>query len=223
MKLKDESEQSTLSFNNENTSGGLSLKDTDNRPPLEFQDTESETHSQNPWDVPKTNTSDNVSSAATGTANFTDSVTAAQPEFYPGFDEPYVSTSTSTVKHDISFKEFYQSHCSQNIKKNINASAIMLYVCSCVTLILSFVATALGVDIMAAALDAFILLGLALGIHIGKSRVCAIIVLIYSILNCMYSIVATGKVSGYLIILAGIYATIYTFKARKEYNEYINS
>lgn len=75
---------------------------------------------------------------------------------------------------------------------------------------------------MAAALDAFLLLGLALGIHIGKSRVCAVIVLVYSILNCLYALISTGKMSGYLIIIAGIYATIYTFKARKEYKEYIN-
>ena len=75
---------------------------------------------------------------------------------------------------------------------------------------------------MAAALDAFLLLGLALGIHIGKSRACAVIVLVYSILNCLYALISTGKMSGYLIIIAGIYATIYTFKARKEYKDYIN-
>ena len=158
--------------------------------------------SPNPWDNPNSTTSQN--------------------NVYAEYDEPYVSTSTSTITRDISFKEFYQKHCSDSVKKNIKGAAITLYVCSAITLLVSFAATALGVDIMAAALDAFLLLGLALGIHIGKSRACAVIVLVYSILNCLYALISTGKMSGYLIIIAGVYATIYTFKARKEYKDYIN-
>lgn len=144
-------------------------------------------------------------------------------EFYPGFDEPYVSTSTSTVKKNISFKEFYKDYCSSNTKRNINGSAIVLYVCFGITLALAFAASALGMDLWASIIDAILVLGLALGIHIGKSRVCAVIILVYSIINCIYSLIATGRMSGYLVIIAGVYATIYTFKARKEYNEYINS
>lgn len=143
-------------------------------------------------------------------------------EFYPGFDEPYVSTSTSSLKQDITFKEFYGSHCSLNIKKNINGAAIALYFCCALTFILSFVASALNIGSIGSIIDAIFLLGLALGIHIGKSRACAVIVLIYSILNCIYSLVATGRMGGYLIIMAGFYAVIYTFMAHKEYNEYIN-
>lgn len=79
----------------------------------------------------------------------------------------------------------------------------------------------MGISIMASAVDAILVLGLALGIHIGKSRACAVIILVYSILNCLYSVVTTGRLGGYLIIIAGIYATIYTFKARREYKAFI--
>lgn len=74
---------------------------------------------------------------------------------------------------------------------------------------------------MASVLDAILILGLALGIHIGKSRACAVIILVYSILNCLYALVRTGRAGGYLIIIAGGYATMYTFMARREYKEYI--
>lgn len=127
------------------------------------------------------------------------------------------------MTNDITFKEFYKKYCSDKTKKNINAAAIALYFCAAVTFIVSFMALAFAADTPAAMLDAFIILGLSLGIHIGKSRVCAIIVLIYSIINCIYASVLTGRPGGYLILIAGIYATIYTFKARKEYKDYINS
>ena len=199
MTLKNE--ENTLSFGDTNFNQETGAADTPaGTSPFDTPTTASA--SPNPWDNPNSTTSQN--------------------NVYAEYDEPYVSTSTSTITRDISFKEFYQKHCSDSVKKNINGAAITLYVCSAITLLLSFAATALGVDIMAAALDAFLLLGLALGIHIGKSRACAVIVLVYSILNCLYALIATGKMSGYLIIIAGVYATIYTFKARKEYKEYIN-
>lgn len=201
MTLKDENEEKTVSFQDTNSNQETVSADTTvGTSPFDTPTTAST--SPNPWDNPNSTTSQN--------------------DVFAEYDTPYVSTSTSTITRDISFKEFYQKHCSDPVKKNIKGAAILLYFCSAITLLVSFAATALGVDIMAAALDAFLLLGLALGIHIGKSRACAVIVLVYSILNCLYALISTGKMSGYLIIIAGIYATIYTFKARKEYKDYIN-
>lgn len=199
MTLKNE--ESTLSFQDTNFNQETAPADTAANMDASDNPNTVSTNA-NPWDNPNR--------------------TADQSDVFAEYDTPYVSTSTSTITRDISFKEFYQKHCSASVKKNINGASILLYFCSAITLLVSFAATALGVDIMAAALDAFLLLGLALGIHIGKSRVCAVIVLVYSILNCLYALISTGKMSGYLIIIAGIYATIYTFKARKEYKEYIN-
>ncbi|MDE6566896.1 MAG: hypothetical protein K2K70_04070 [Lachnospiraceae bacterium] len=121
----------------------------------------------------------------------------------------------------MSFKEFYKFYCPSKIKKNINAAAIILYCCSVLTFLLSIVAAKMGISVLASAVDAVLVLGLALGIHIGKSRACAVIVLVYSILNCLYSVITTGRLGGYLIIIAGIYATIYTFMARREYKAFI--
>lgn len=141
---------------------------------------------------------------------------------YAEYDTPYVTTSTAAITKDINFKDFYKNYCSSTTKKNINGAAIALYICSGFTLVVSIAAIAFGLDIFAGALDAIVMLCLALGIHIGKSRVCSVIVLVYSIINLMFSMATTGRPSGWLIIIAGIYATIYTLKAHKEYKEYIN-
>lgn len=142
--------------------------------------------------------------------------------FNPEFDDTYKYTPSSSMKKDISFKEFYKDYCSADIKKNITGSAVALYVCSGITLFAAIAVSLFGIDIMAGVIDAILMLGLALGIQIGKSRACAVIILVYSIFNCLYSLVTTGRLSGYLIIIAAVYATIATFKARKEYKEYIN-
>lgn len=139
-------------------------------------------------------------------------------EFYESYGR---YDSTYNRQQDISFKEFYNYYCTPKIRKNINAAAIILYCCSALTFVLSFVASIMGVGIMASALDAILVLGLGLGIHIRKSRVCAVIVLIYAIFNCLYSFATTGRPSGYLIIIAGGMAVQYTFMAYKEYKEYI--
>ncbi|MDO5155292.1 MAG: hypothetical protein Q4D51_04945 [Eubacteriales bacterium] len=213
MTLNDENQESGLSFREEPIGDGLSFKEEPTPSGLSFKEDTSATDSSF-QEEPTT---------STYTAPESTSYEAEVPTAYaPEFDEPYVSSaSTSAYASNITFKEFYKDYCSATTKKNINGSAITLYICSGITLIASILATALGVNIMAAALDAVLMLGLALGIHIGKSRVCAVIVLIYSLINCIYTMTQTGRPGGWLIIIAGAYATIATFSARKEYKEYI--
>lgn len=121
----------------------------------------------------------------------------------------------------MSFKEFYKFYCPSKIKKNINAAAIMLYCCSALNFLLFFVSAKIGISGLVSVVDAVLVLGLALGVHIGKGRACAVIVLVYSILNCLYCLVTKGQLGGYVIIIAGVYATIFTFMARREYKEFI--
>lgn len=121
----------------------------------------------------------------------------------------------------MSFREFYKDYCTSNVKKNINCAVALLYLCSVTTMVISIVATKLGLGVMASILDAILILVLGLGIHIWKSRACAVIVLAYSIFNCLYALITTGRPAGYLIVIAGVLSTVFTFKARQEYKEYI--
>ena len=126
-------------------------------------------------------------------------------------DEPYISNQSRMSK-----KEFYKQPSMKKIRGNINACGIITYICAAIT----FLANILLTQNLAGIVDVLLLLGLGLGIHIGKSRVCSVILLVYAGFNTIYMIVTTGRLGGYLILICGIYAVIETFKFQKAWSEY---
>ncbi len=112
-------------------------------------------------------------------------------------------------------KEFLKQPECKKCAGNINGAAITLYICAGLSLVLNVLASnILGL------LDVLVIVGLALGIHLAQSRVCAILVLAYAIYNTIYMIVATGKVGGYLIIIAAVYGVMATFQFQKAWKNY---
>ncbi len=101
------------------------------------------------------------------------------------------------------------------MKSEIKASAIIAYICAGVTLLVTLVS-----GNMFSLLDVVILLVLGLLIHLKQSRACAIILLVYSLINVVYTIISTQSFGGYLIVIAGIFAVIYTFKFDKAWKAY---
>lgn len=126
-------------------------------------------------------------------------------------ENPYVSSGARMSK-----AEFYKQPALKKNRANINACAIITYICAACTFLINIVL----VNNVSGMLDVCLLLGLGLGIHLGKSRVCAIILLVYAGINAIYTIVLTGRLGGYLIIICGIYAVIETFKLQKAWKEY---
>ena len=116
-------------------------------------------------------------------------------------------------------KEFLELPENAKLKKEINTSGIFCYVCAA----LSVVVGVLLAGNYAVLLDAVILIGLGLGVHLAKSRVCAIILLVYSVFNVVYLLVSTGRFGGYLIVIAAVYAVINTFKLEKAWKAYRQS
>ena len=62
-------------------------------------------------------------------------------------------------------------------------------------------------------LDVGLLLGLGLGIHLRQNIPCAIILLVFSIINILVMLVTSGTFGGWLLLIAGIIATVNTTKA----------
>ena len=112
-------------------------------------------------------------------------------------------------------KEFLKLPENKKMKSEINASAIICYICAGITLLVTLTS-----GNMFSLLDVVILLVLGLLIQLKQSRACAIILLVYSIINVVYTIISTQSFGGYLIVIAGIFAVIYTFKCEKEWKEY---
>ena len=69
----------------------------------------------------------------------------------------------------------------------------------------------------AALVDVAILLGLGLGMHLGKSKGCAICMLIYSIYSVVVNLITTGTFSGWLLLVLGIMAVQVFDKAEKRF------
>ena len=50
-----------------------------------------------------------------------------------------------------------------------------------------------------------IVIGLGVGVHVAKSRACAVVLLVYSVFNMIYMLLLAGMPGGWLILVCGIY------------------
>lgn len=132
-------------------------------------------------------------------------------------DQPWGNPTTSAAtmeNRDISKAEFCRNYAADKTRKNIRGSAILCYICAVVT-------AALGIMFNPFMLiDAAIVLVLGLLIHLKQSRVCSIILLVYGIVSCVVMLLDTGRLGGWLVVLAGVFAVIYTFRLDKEYQAF---
>ena len=116
----------------------------------------------------------------------------------------------------LSKKQFYAQCASKKDKGNIRAAAILGYICAGATLLLGVLMQNYFIII-----DVAIILGLSLGIHLAQSRVCAVLILIYSLINVIFSLLATGQISGWWLIIVGVCGIIGTFDFHKNYQNYL--
>ena len=143
---------------------------------------------------------------------------AAQPYAAPQYAAPQnPAVMPKNAKQFIKQMSHIQEY--KNIRTEINVCGILFYVFAAATIALSLLVKSSGAGLV----DAFILVGFGLWIQLGYSRVGSIIALVYSILNMIYMTVSTGKLGGYLILIAAVCSVIYTFKAAKAFKQYKES
>lgn len=111
-------------------------------------------------------------------------------------------------------REFAKTYYKENIYKEITSCAIGAYILAAIGLVIGFVLD------MNSVLDAVIVVALGLWLQFGLSFPASIILMIYSIFNCIILLVTTGRPGGYLYILLGIFAIKYTNMLSKEYKRY---
>ena len=126
---------------------------------------------------------------------------------------PYANAAAAENRN-ISKSEFFRSCAPDQMRKNIIASAILCYVSAVITAVFAIMFNPFMF------LDVIIILVLGLLIHLKQSRVCAVLLLAYSAFNCVVTLLSTGQFSGWLILLAGVFAVIYTFRLEKAYQEF---
>lgn len=113
-------------------------------------------------------------------------------------------------------KEFIDLPENAKLKKELKTSGIICYICAGITLVMGLLVSGNYYII----LDVALLVGLGLGIHLKQSKACAIALAIYGVISMVVGLVVNGQPSGWLILLAGVYAVIYAFKLDKAWKQY---
>ena len=110
-------------------------------------------------------------------------------------------------------EEFRELPAMKTCKSNINSCGIVLYVLGAINI---------GIQIYLGGfpIDGIVLILLGLGIHLGKSRICAILCTAYGAFNMIYMVMTTKRISGWWILLVAVYALIYTFKYHSAWSRY---
>lgn len=114
----------------------------------------------------------------------------------------------------ISKKEFRNNVAF--FKERIRAIAILCYFCSGLYVFAWYFYN------LPVIVDFWLMLGLVLGMHLGKSKACAISILILGCLEVIASIVA-HSFGGYVWVIAGIAAVVVFAQADSQYRKYISN
>lgn len=155
---------------------------------------------------------------APDTNTVSNSLYAEKPSYTPSepiAPAPAYAPATAYAPAVTTKKEFIQLPENAKLKKELKTSGILCYVCAGITLVMGL----LGENYYII-LDVALLVGLGLGIHLKQSKGCAIALAIYAVINMIVGLSVNGQPSGWLILLAGVYAVIYSVKLDKAWKQY---
>lgn len=116
----------------------------------------------------------------------------------------------------MSLNEFYKLPEMKTCRTNITVAAVCMYISA----VVSFLLNVLLFNDAWVLVDCALLVGMALGVQIGKSRVCAVIAVVYSVFNTLSYLLEDGMIGGWLIIAAAFCAVYGTFRLKKAYEKY---
>lgn len=131
-------------------------------------------------------------------------------------NQPLKQTPNGSKK--MKRREFYNLPKNGEIKKKITQITTCLYIISACSIIMNRTA-----GIFIALLIAALFIGLGIGIGRFQSKVCAIILTVYSLLNTLVGIVLTGEPTSFVVLLASAMALKNVMEFDKAYNKYLQT
>lgn len=124
-------------------------------------------------------------------------------------------TNYGVANPTITKKEFIKNHLPASYVKSINIIAICAYICAGINIILSIIVYPLAM------IDSLLLAGLALGMQLGRNKICAILLLVLGCAETILGIVLSGAVTSILWLVLGICAVILFVRIDKEYKSFL--
>lgn len=144
----------------------------------------------------------------------------AQPQ-YGSYNQrqsaPETVFSASVNRQSVSKKEYIENYAPYALRKNIKNIAIMCYGLAAISAVSSIALTGTFLTLI----DVAVFVGIALGMHLGKSKLCAILLLVFSIGECVLTTIMLGMFSGWWWIVLGILAVSTFVKLDKQYNIFL--
>ena len=113
---------------------------------------------------------------------------------------------------EVTKKEYLRKYAGEEFDGNLKMLGILGYV-----MLLPIVLSAFSNPVVL--LDAGILLALTLGMHLGRNKLCAIGMAVYSLINCLLSLGGSGMLTGWGWVILGVFAFLQFRKAEKQYDE----
>ena len=124
-----------------------------------------------------------------------------------------LAEKAAQLPQNITLQEYFKNYAGDVFAKGVKTAAILGYVCAGLNAVISVLIAPIGL------LESVIFLGLTLGMHLGRNKLCAIGMLVYAALSVLLSIVINGAFGGWLWLVAGIVALINFSNAEKRYKE----
>lgn len=115
----------------------------------------------------------------------------------------------------MSKKDFIKNKAPASFKTTLKVSAIVLYVCLGLSAVVGLIQNPLAL------VDVGIMLGLTLGMHLGKNKACAIALLAVTIFEVVVTLIVTHTFGGWLPVVFAIMAVSAFSKVDKQYKSYI--
>lgn len=140
----------------------------------------------------------------------------AAPAYNAYNPNPAQQPNMPPVGEYVSKADYMKKYSSQEFRKGIKVAGIIGYVLTGIAAI-SIIANPWAI------IDVLICIGLTLGIHLGKSKICAFGMLGYSIINIILYLVLYGTVGGWGWIALGGYAVSLFVKEEKLYKAFMAS
>ena len=116
------------------------------------------------------------------------------------------------IPDGITEREYIKKYAGSDFYKKLRLTGVFGYIMNVVLFVLS-------IWLPGTPIERHILLGLTLGIHLGKSRVCAYILLGFGILETIMMVLVQpyGCMTGLVMIIVGVTAVKLFSKAHQEY------
>ena len=113
-------------------------------------------------------------------------------------------------------REFLKTDKMKKLRGNITACAALGYAVAIVSVIINVVMS----HEYAVIFDALFIVAMSLLVHLLQSRVAAILITIYAVIDVAVLYIMTGRPGGLIVLVIGIYAVICTFKFHKAWNDH---